>query len=412
MNIRNTIEFWQAFFLNKDFVNREKEHIFLKKGFASFLLGVRRSGKTVLAYQLAKKTNKKIFYINFEDPFFTINNEVSVLDTLIEEFTIIYKYQPEIIILDEIQYIQNWERWCRKHIDNKQFQLIITGSSASLLRSDKATSLTGRTIENFVYPLTFKEVLLFNNKINLAKNIINALFEEYLIYGGFPEVILEKNNQIRRGLLQGYFHDILYRDIILRYKIRNPNILIVVSNYLFKHISCLTSYTKIKDAFSTSTDTIKDYFEYLSEVFLFFKVHRYHPNFKQQIRDPIKVYCVDSGIRNAHIGTDSIDLGRLVENLVYLRLREKYNHIYYFKEKYEVDFVVLEMSDVKKVIQVCYSNMENIATKDREQRALIEALDFFGIKKGIIITKDYWKEETVDGKIIEYIPIIKWLAQN
>jgi len=232
------------------------------------LIGGCRTGKTFYALEIAEALQKKFLYMNFEDPYFIENNSVAELDKLIEVYTEYCFKEPELLILDEIQNIEYWERWVRKIIDLKKYQIIITGSSAKLLSSEIASSLTGRSLSYKIWPLSFLEYLKFkniNHELNCNERL--AYFKQYLIEGGFPEPTLINSYTARSLELMQYFEDILNKDIIRRYEIRNSKKLFLVASYYLTNVSSHHSTHSVKKALNINAETVGDYTSFLEDAF-------------------------------------------------------------------------------------------------------------------------------------------------
>lgn len=378
---------------------------------AAALVGVRRSGKTYKAIQTSSSLPvSKVLYYNFEDPLFIVDNHVSLLDELLATAQEYRSTPIELLILDEIQNVSGWERWLRKIIDQKLYRVIITGSSASLLGSELATSLTGRCLEYKVWPLSFGEFCRFKNiDRSSPKNQLLSAIREFMTWGSLPEVTREDREELKKKILQQYLGDIVHRDVVNRRSIRNKRVLDQIVTYYLTNISSLHSYTALSKAFATTSDTACEYSRSLEEAFLIFEVNRYHQNLKVQARDPKKVYAVDMGLRSALSRSIHDDSARLLENVVYLELRRRDLQISYFKEKYEVDFVISENYKATEIIQVCY-DLSNSETRDRELRGLAECMDKVGLASGTIVSFDHEEIINLGGKIVNVVPVYQWLS--
>lgn len=380
------------------------------KSFGQAYVGVRRSGKTTLACLNSMKHFKSVCYINFEDPFFINNNDVLLLEEIPIVFKRLYRATPQVLILDEVQNMPSWERFARKIIDTKKYQLIITGSSAKLLSSELSSSLTGRCKETHVWPLSFKEYLFFKNKkCKNSKEHIEEL-NKYFFIGGFPEAVLEKNLNEKQLLLRQYLQDIIYKDIVLRYQIRNVASLNNVIQYLLTNISSKHSFNSIQRAFNINVVTAQEYMHYAENSFLLFFIKKYDRNLKVQNRNPQKVYCIDPGLRQANAFYHSLDLGKIAENLVFVELkRRKYENIFYHQNEFEVDFLIIKGSEPILAINVSNSNLVESKTYEREIAGMLECLRQHNLDKGIILTKSLSNTEIIEGKGITFLPIYKFL---
>lgn len=388
---------------------RRNLKITLPQNNALVLTGVRRSGKTFTAVEISKK--EETLYFNFEDPITYIDNKVNNLDEIISVFTEYSRQEPKLIILDEIQNISGWEKWVRKAIDTNKYKLILTGSSAKLLSSEISTAISGRCVEQNIWPLSFIEYLTFSQKkCNTANEYIGEL-REYLQWGGFPAVTLATTKGEKEVLLKQYLNDILYKDVINRHEIRNQKTLRQLTIFYFTNISSLHSYSSIKNAFNINATTANEYTQYLSEAFLFFEINRYHPNLKVQIRDSKKIYAIDNGMRNLHSFTANEDIGKLAENAAFIELLRRGSEITYFKEKGEVDFLIVKNGRPVTAIQVCYSNLDDKETETREVNSLLECLAETKLQEGIILTFNREEVRKINDKTIKFVPLYKWLLQ-
>lgn len=363
---------------------------------AFIISGIRRCGKSTLMLQLSKKI-KSFNYLNFEDTRLT-GFEAADFEKLDE----IYKEEygeAEFYLFDEIQNISNWEVFVRSRLDrNKKF--IITGSNASLLSKELGTKLTGRHINVELLPFNFKEFESFKKQ----KNGIKA-FEIYFNEGGFPEYLKYQNKDILREL----FIDVIQRDIVARYNIREAKILKEMALYLLSNVGKEFSFNSLKKIFSLgSINTISSFISYLEDSYMIFTVSQFNYSLKKQIVNPKKVYAIDNGFCSANSLSFSEDSGRMLENIAYLAMRKSNNQIFYFKSKNnnECDFIIKESLKVKMAIQVCYKLDDN--NMERELNGLIEALNQFDLKEGLVLTYDQEDDLIKENKKIRILPLWKW----
>ena len=409
--LKQSIDEWQDFYLKAQSFLLPR---YLSPPMPSFdiglaLVGIRRCGKSFLAFELASKyPTDKVLYYNFEDPLFYTYNKVESLDELLSVAEEYNSLRIELLILDEIHNVDGWERWLRKLIDQKKYKIIVTGSSAKMLSSEIATSLSGRVIEFKVAPLSFNETLNFKKALNCEEksNLFNL--REMLTWGGFPEVVKLPFEQ-RAIVLKQYLGDIVLKDIISRYQIRNKRALDQILSYYLTNLSSLHSYNSIAKAFEIDISTVIEYSGYLADTFLIKEVSRYHHNLKIQSRDPRKVYIGDLGFRKVGARSVSDDTGKLLENLIFTELDRRGKEVYYYKGKQEVDFILVEQYKPYEIIQVCSSNLENKETWDREISATEEAMNNLGLNCGKILSYD--REEVINSSYgkIHIIPAHKWL---
>jgi uncharacterized protein len=378
------------------------------------LVGVRRSGKSTILALIIKELKIKedqILYVNFEEPAFVNYYSLDLLDKILDIYRLnINSDKKPYIFLDEIQLIPEWEKWVRKIRELDSAYIFVTGSSSKLLSKEFGTALTGRHISFQIMPLSFKEYLIFKNKklpktnLEIIKNRIIYLkeFNKYLVEGGFPQTTLKPNKQ----LLKNYFEDILYKDIAVRYNIRDLNALRKLANYCITNISNPISYNSLRNLYKLSLDSIRSYMSYFEEAYLLFTVPIFSYSLKVQEQNPRKLYTIDNGLRNAVSFKFSEDEGRLAENLVFIELKRKQKEMYYWKSKGEIDFVIKNKDNSVDLINVCYANDIPIREVDSINEFKVQ-YSKLKINKCIILTKDTERKD----KLIEYIPLWKWLLE-
>lgn len=375
-------------------ITREKE-IKIEDSFALIITGIRRCGKSTFMHQLIRK-QKIYYYLNLEDPRLD-NFELSDFNRIELIFKELYG-EKGIYFFDEIQNIEKWEKFIRYLVDKKE-KIVITGSNASLLSQELGTKLTGRYLQIEMFPFSFEEFLnLKKQKPSLQS------FEHYFTKGGFPEYILKENPEILHDLLS----DIVMKDIALRFKIKNTNILNKIAIYLISNVGKEFSYNSIKKMFNIkSVQSVIDYIYYLENTYLIFTIPQFSYSYKQQQINPKKVYSIDNGFSYINSVSFSKDKGKMLENLIFINLRKRNYEIFYFKDKNECDFVVKKREKVVQAIQACYDfNEEN---KDRELNGLLNALKEFKLQEGIILTYNQEDEFQLEGKKIKVIPVWKWI---
>ncbi len=385
------------------------------------IIGSRRTGKTYYLYQLISKlletVNKEnILYINFEDERLNLKSED--LRLIIDAY---YELYPEnkdalYIFFDEVQNIPNWEKFVRRLYDTVSKNIIITGSSSKLLGKEIASSLRGRAIWYELFPLTFSEYLHFQNidsddiysSRNKAK-IVKA-FSNFLFNGGFPEVIFY-DAQLRLKTLQSYLDVMIYRDIIEKYDVKNSSSLRYFIKKSLSNVSNTISVNKLFNELKSlgvkiSKDTIYDYINYVNDCFLLYLVNIYSESINVQQTNEKKLYCVDTGLVNSVSFKFSQNTGRMLENTVFMQLRSKGEQVYYHKRRGECDFVVQRNEKIYAACQVAFELNET--NREREIRGLLEALNFFQLNEGYILTMDQTDEFEKEGKLLKVRPVWKW----
>jgi len=375
------------------------------------LTGLRRSGKSTLLNQIMA-TKKDWCYVNFEDERF-IEFQAQNFEMLNEVLIEIYG-NPKIYFFDEIQNIEKFETFTRRLQDQGK-KIIITGSNATLLSKELGTRLTGRYKSFEVYPFSFKEYLTFKEqiinkeKVYLAETKVQLLklFKEYLLNGGMPEYLKNKDPEY----IKTVYNNILYRDIIARYGIRQQRTLKELATILATNISLTITYNSLKkDLKLANSITVKEYLSYLSNTYLFFEMQKFDYSIRKQLSAPKKIYLIDSSFNKA-LGTNfTNNQVRLLENTIFLELKRKNKEINYYSSKKECDFVIKQGKQIKEAIQVCYELTQK--NKERENQGLIEAMNAFKLKEGFIITYEQEEELKEDGKQIRIIPAWKWLLKE
>ena len=376
----------------------KRELIISTKSLSSHALiisGVRRCGKSTLLLQMIKGMDpKSVLYLNFESPQlydFSLN-DFSRLDN------VILQKGANTLFFDELQFVEGWEIYVRQKLD-EGFRVIITGSNASLLSKELGTKLTGRHISQELFPFSYSEFLAFKKLKTSPESLRN-----YMITGGFPEFL--KNGDPEQ--LATLFNDVLIRDIVTRYGIKDIKSLQRLALYLFSNIGNRITATKLKQPLSIgATSTILNWFSHLELSYLISFLPMYSHSTKAQLINPRKVYAIDLGMLDAISNTMTEDVGRKLENLIFLHLRRKYTELYYFDEKGECDFVAMKNGSVYKLVQVCYElTPDNLK---RELNGLLKAMRFFKKRKATIVTfanTDLIKE---NGFEIDVIPAYKFI---
>jgi len=403
----------------KRMVEREAENYFkdiLKSKLIKVVTGIRRCGKSVLIYKLLH--DKNFAYMNFDDERLVDFDTNQILSSFYE----IYGKSFNVIFLDEVQNLEKWELFANR-LHRAGFNLLITGSNAKLLSKELATHLTGRHITIELLPFSFREYLdaiEFQEDIKTTKGIslLKRELKNYLDLGGFPEIIVEKENP--SIYIRELYSKIVERDIVSRYNISYKKTFREIAMSSISNPSRSISYNKIKKQFGLGSDhTVKNYISYLEEAYLIFLLNRFSYKPAEVEKSEKKVYVIDSGIINNASLKFSKDYGHIYENAVAIELLRKkaFNpalEIYYWKnqQQEEVDFVVKQGIKIKELIQVCY-NTSDTKVKEREMRALLKASKELKCRNLIVISEDREGGEQVDWfgtkRKIKFLPLWKWL---
>ncbi len=412
MDVQLIKDYLKSFEIPKNIIKREIEIEELPNK-AIFLIGPRRAGKTYLMYQIIQ-TKSKYIYLNFEHLALYYLNINEIYKVIFKIYPELFNSLPKFVFLDEIQVIDNWNVLVRTLLE-KNLTVYVTGSSSKLLSKEIATNLRGRSLSYYVLPFSFKEFLKTEG-ISLDLETLEGVgkikyhLENYLTYGGFPEVVLYKNPKIIREYVDLAF----FKDFVERFKIQN----IELAKYLFynsiQNFACETSVhslgKKLKSyGLKFDVHTLYKYFSMLEETLFIFRVKQY--SFKSLIREfgVFKLYLCDVGITRLFSFTQ--DKGKLLENTVFLhlyRMKNKFPNleIYFYKTKNnkEIDFIIKDKTI--SLIEVTYELDQEHVNK------VFKALNELNLKEGLIITWDDEDEIRRNNKIIKVIPLWKWLLSN
>ena len=381
------------------------------------LVGVRQAGKSYMLYKRAKQllasghSPEEMVYIDFDDERL-LGMTAADLDQILQAYGSIYSHKP-ILFFDEIQNIEGWEHFARR-LANQKYQVFITGSNAKMLSRDIQTTLGGRYMDGKVFPYSFAEYLDAQNialpkewQHGKVRSKVQQAFTQYLLWGGFPELLLYRN---KRRWLNDLYEKILLGDVIQRNKVKNEMALRLTIKRLADNVMQPTSYNRVANlvkgtGISTSVASVIDYVRYAKEACMLFQIENYASKFveKETVK---KHYFVDNGLLSIFlIGGETA----LLENACAVHLYRKYeDNLYFYNKNIEVDFLV---PDEAYAIQVSYA-ISDEDTRKREVDGLRKLHTFTPLKRMIIVTFD--EEETIkldDDSVIEVIPAWKWLLE-
>jgi predicted AAA+ superfamily ATPase len=374
------------------------------------VLGPRRAGKSFFAMHLVQSLGP-FGYVNFDDERLSELKEYDAVITAIDE---LYNH-PKHLLLDEVQNITRWELLVNR-LQRQGYHLTVTGSNAHLLSSELATHLTGRHMPIILFPFSYSEYLRSLNREMTDQEKAEA-FRNYVETGGFPEPLIKKIPH--REYLTTLLRSILYKDILVRHRIRAPKGLEDIAAYLMANVAQRYSLnTLVKVTRLQSVHTVEKYLRHLEEAFLIFSLRRFSFKVREQARSNRKVYCTDNGFITSASFRFAGDLGKLYENIVAIELRKRELEgaleCFYWQgaQQEEVDFVVKEGVRITHLIQVCF-DLEDPKTKSRETRALLKASAELKCNGLLILTSSTEGEEEISwygtkGKV-RYVPLWKWL---
>ena len=371
--------------------------------FVKLITGVRRSGKSFLLKMLEEhliKQNKKTIYLNFEHP---DTFGIQTADRLYE----FIKTQVEVdervyFLFDEIAEVDNWQKLINGLRIVFNCDIYLTGSNANMLSGELATYLSGRYVEIKVYPLSLEELKEFTEE-----DSIDQYLQEYIKYGGFPSVVLTKDEQMKSDILKGIYSSILLKDVSIRGNITQIDVLMKLSLYLLDNIGKSVSSSKISNYFKSMNqvvkpETINKYLQLLENAFIFYKATRYDIRGKEHLKTLGKYYVVDLGLKNIMLGRMNSNLGSMIENIVYLKLIQEGWNVFVGKyDDLEIDFVCFK-DNYTKYVQVTLSMPVN-STRETDNLLLVK-----NNYERVIVTYDYKDVGVIDG--IKIVHLTSFLA--
>jgi predicted AAA+ superfamily ATPase len=412
-------------------VVKRQYNIPLNSGKIITLIGARRSGKTFLLYQIMsiialEITIDRLIFVNFEDE--RLELEARELDLIVQSYLELYPQVQDLsqcyFFFDEVQNITGWEKFIRRLYDTVSKNIFITGSNAKMLSSEIATALRGRSISYSIYPLSFKEILRFKNitpelHTPQTKAKIYHALEQYLHDGGFPELPLLPNPDLKRKILQEYYQVMLFRDIVERYQISNIIALKFFLKRLYasatKQVSINRIYNELKSAgIRTGKNLLYSFLEQAEAIFMVGTLKKYAHKISTQELSEKKVYVIDNGLANAVSFRFSSDFGKALEQVIFWELKRRLSDLdslFYYRHNVECDFIIQREEQIIAAIQVCYQ-LDDADAKKREIKGLIQVCKLFELKHGVIISYDSFEDFEVDGINIEVIPAAEFLLND
>ena len=383
----------------------------------NIISGIRRCGKTFRLYQKCRETDEEsILFIDFEDERLIQLNQLNNYDVILDSYKRLFPDRKPILFFDEIQTLNNWHLYL-KRLHSQGYKMFVTGSNANLLSKEIATYLTGRSIETHVYPFSFKEYLELKDQKFSGKDYYTSVplilntFDDYLRYGGFPEVI-KAGDKDKRIVIRTIHELLLYKDLVAKYD-KNDYLFQLIISKLVENVGKSFSISKLANkiipVYKTSKPTITDYVHLLSMPFIVHNVFRYKKSFVQREMER-KIYFQD----NSFITQNMLepDKSRLLENLIFNHFNRSCDEIYYYKthNNLEVDFLV-KYKDEFEAFQVSYS-LNDYETRHREIRALQKCMEEMGLKNGMILTYNEQGVEQTNEYRIDIVPVWKYLLEN
>lgn len=372
----------------------------LQSPLIKLITGPRRVGKSVFALLILQ--GKNFAYLNFDDNRLLEKWDEDLAMSALDDVYPGYDF----MLLDEIQNLPSWDLWVSK-LYRRGKNLIITGSNANMLSSEMATVLTGRYLQIEMLPFSLDETMMWKNISSVCEEQSAQaimLADDYMRNGGYPETIPARS--ITKSYLSTLFDSILLKDVAKRHNVRNTTDLYNLATYLLSNFCNPISANELAGELGlSSVATTKKFCDYLSEPYLFFYLPRFNNKLKLMSKAPKKVYVVDNGFVQSTAFNLSENLGRLLENQVFVELlRRGYipgQTLFYYRTRNdkEIDFVIRKGIKLEQLIQVCY-DMTSEKTRKRELNALVEAAEELHCDNLLVITnsqqeKIVWKNSII-----------------
>ena len=387
--------------------NSQDTEILLRNHLIKLITGPRRVGKSTQALLMLR--NKNFAYLNFDSQQLLDNWDANLVMRTLDDVYPGYEY----LLLDEVQNLPDWDLWVSE-LYRMGKNMVITGSNAKMLSSEMATVLTGKYLQVEMLPFSLEEFFDWN-KLDLHglteenKTDASVLIDDYLRNGGYPEVVASR--QLTRSYLDTLFDSIVWKDVAKRHNVRNITDLNDLALYLVSNFCNPLSANELTEELGfSSVNTTKKYLDYLHEPYLFYYLPRYNNKLRLMKKAPRKVYVVDNGFVEAKAFSLSDNLGRLLENQVFVELiRRGYNTdktIFYYRSRNdkEVDFVLRNGPHITQLVQVCY-DLGSPKTEKREVDALLECAGELNCDNLLIVTNAEQRTIEKNGYRIDVVPI-------
>ena len=399
--------------LSRPYLTRRSSQDFdtlLNSHLIKLITGPRRVGKSTQALLMLR--DKNFAYLNFDSQPLLNAWDANLVMRMLDDVYPGYDY----LLLDEVQNLDAWDMWVSE-LYRQGKNLIITGSNAKMLSSEMATVLTGKYLQVEMLPFSLEELFDWN-KLDLHHLMseqdaeCKVLTDDYLRNGGYPEVVASR--QLVRSYLDTLFDSIVWKDVAKRHNVRNITDLNNLAVYLVSNFCNPLSANELSEELGlSSVNTTKKYMDYLHEPYLFYYLSRYNNKLKLMKKAPRKVYVVDNGFVAAKAFSVTENLGRLLENQVFIELvrrgydTEKTMFYYRSRNDKEVDFVLRQGAHIERLVQVCY-DMNSPKTEKREVDAIVECAGELKCDNLTIVTYDDERTIEKNGYKITVIPIVKF----
>jgi len=402
----------RAFFTDHDMIVDRNVDLdwYLKGGEVVVISGIRRCGKSTLLKIISERLKDPWIFLDLDD-IRLIDLSIDDIQTLGSISREITGHPRPVYLLDEVQNFEDWDRWVAD-LYKKGTKTIITGSNSALLGPEISTHLTGRNKTLVLYPFSFEEYLRLKD-VDHAKDAsttqedrVRSAFASFMRMGGFPLII--KNDDL--PLSRQYLDDILHRDIVARYNIRQVHELKDIVVFLLTNVGSVVPYSSLQTLTGIrSASTVKRFIDHLISVFLIFRINRFDYSVKKQT--PQKYYAMDMSFLETSSFNTSENIGKRLENIVAIELMRRKKTLFYHRQRRECDFITKVGFRIDEAIQVT-ATMEDPRVRKREIEGLEEAMETYDLKEGIILTMDTHSALETDNGRIEVLPIWKWMLDR
>lgn len=371
-------------------ITRELNSLIANSTFRLLVIsGIKNSGKSTLLFQLMREKFTNALYFNFAHPrFYNFDsNDLFKLDEIISESGC------KTLFFDEVQKLSNWNQFVQEKLEDG-FVVIVTASDSAILNNETASVFTGLNKRLELFPFSMNEFCTF---YSLDKNAETV--EKYIKSGGFPGYLESGSEEYLNQL----FDDLLVRVIATKFGVRDLRSFKRLAIHLLSNVGQFITGNQIKSHLGIkTTSTVMEYLNYLEAGYLFYYLPKYSYSVRKQMINPRKVYAVDTGLVVANSASFTDQEEQLFENVVFLHLRQQVPELYYFSEKHQCDFVVMKKNKVEKVVQVCAElKQDNL---EKELNGVFEAMEFFELAAGIIVTMNQTDRFERNGRMVEVLP--------
>jgi hypothetical protein len=331
---------------------------------------------------------------------------------------------PLLFILDELHKIPGWENYVIDLSRNRHWRVMVTGSSSKMLHKDVATELRGKAISSIVYPLSFREFLLFNGVTGMSRSssdeaALMRLFDEFLRWGSYPALPGTPVN-MKGAVLRQYFDTMILRDIIQRYEVSKPGACTAALRHGISNIANPFTVKSVaavvkESGYAVGRETVTDYFQWAEDAWLLFSVPIYSTSSKEAERNYKKLYCIDWALAGQNSASWDGAFSRSLENAVFVHLKRRFNRVHYCltrEKRQEVDFIAVdELGKITRLVQVCM-DIGNSVTLNRELEPLVAAARFYGCRENYIVTLTQEKRFELQGVTINAVPAWRWMLED